>query len=69
MLLHNEREARDYVAERCSPSAFAALETFATRICFESKRQNLVAQSTLDSLWLRHIADSAQLLDHVSTLR
>jgi 16S rRNA (guanine527-N7)-methyltransferase len=31
----------------------------------ENERQNLVARPTLDSVWQRHIADSAQLLDRV----
>ncbi len=28
----------------------------------ENERQNLVSRASLDQLWLRHIADSAQLL-------
>ncbi|MBS0480736.1 MAG: 16S rRNA (guanine(527)-N(7))-methyltransferase RsmG [Proteobacteria bacterium] len=31
----------------------------------ENARQNLVSASSLDSVWQRHIADSAQLLGHV----
>jgi 16S rRNA (guanine527-N7)-methyltransferase len=31
----------------------------------ENSRQNLVAASSLDHVWQRHIADSAQLLAHV----
>ena len=30
----------------------------------ENQRQNLVAATSLDAIWLRHIADSAQLLAH-----
>ena len=41
----------------------SALESFAARLMRESKRQNLIAAATLETLWVRHIADSAQLLD------
>jgi 16S rRNA (guanine527-N7)-methyltransferase len=32
----------------------------------ENSRQNLVAKASETSIWMRHLADSAQLLDHVS---
>lgn len=66
MLLHNEEDARAFVRERCPEQSYSALEEFAKRLRKESLTQNLVASSSLDSLWLRHIADSAQLIDHVS---
>lgn len=66
MLLHNEDEARSFVRERCSGASFTALEALAGRLCEANAAQNLVSAATLPSLWLRHIADSAQLLDHVS---
>lgn len=66
MLLDNEDEARDFVAARCSSAAFAALERFAACLREANATQNLIAAATLDTIWLRHIADSAQLLDHVS---
>jgi 16S rRNA (guanine527-N7)-methyltransferase len=31
----------------------------------ESHSQNLIAQSTIDHIWMRHIVDSAQLILHV----
>lgn len=65
MLLRSEDQARAYVRKRCSHSAFEALEQFAQCLQEASALQNLVAATTLSSLWLRHIADSAQLLDHV----
>lgn len=40
----------------------ALLEEYVTRLRSESDRQNLVAASTLDSIWDRHILDSAQLV-------
>jgi len=38
------------------------LAAFAALLRSESERQNLIARSTLDNLWERHIADSAQLV-------
>ena len=67
MLLETEEEARAFVAARCgSPAAFQAVEEFATRLVEATRSQNLIAASTIPSVWLRHLADSAQLLDHVS---
>lgn len=41
------------------------LERFVTALLDESERQNLISRSTMPTIWQRHIADSAQLLDHV----
>lgn len=38
------------------------IERFVELLRAESKRQNLVSETTLDSLWDRHILDSAQLV-------
>ena len=38
------------------------LEAFADLLREENARQNLVSKGSLDQLWLRHIADSAQLV-------
>jgi len=40
----------------------ARLEDFASLLRLENERQNLVSKASLGQLWLRHIADSAQLL-------
>jgi len=40
----------------------ARLDAFAVLLREENERQNLVSRASLDQLWLRHIADSAQLL-------
>lgn len=37
-------------------------EAFAGYLHAENERQNLVSRSTMDQVWARHIADSAQLL-------
>ena len=38
------------------------LDAFGAMLREENARQNLVSRASLDRLWLRHIADSAQLL-------
>lgn len=38
---------------------------FAADLLEENKKQNLISRKSEDSLWLRHMADSAQLLLHV----
>src|SRR3546814_7900201 len=45
-----------------TPAAWAGLERFAAMLVAENGRQNLIAASTIPTLWVRHIADSAQLL-------
>lgn len=61
-----EAEARDFVSQRVSGAGMAKLERFVTLLVDEASRQNLIAKSTLPSIWSRHIADSAQLFDNVS---
>lgn len=64
-MIANEDQARVYVAARCSPSSFSAIEDFVRGLNQENERQNLVSAGSLARIWTRHIADSAQLLDHV----
>ncbi len=45
-----------------TPKQWQQLERFAALLIAESSQQNLVAASTIPTLWVRHIADSAQLL-------
>lgn len=40
------------------------LERFAALLIEENQRQNLVAKSTIDDLWTRHIDDAAQLVSY-----
>jgi 16S rRNA (guanine527-N7)-methyltransferase len=50
-------------AERTVPrETFEKVEAFAGLLRDENERQNLVARSTLATLWDRHLVDSAQLL-------
>jgi 16S rRNA (guanine527-N7)-methyltransferase len=60
----DESEARAWVERRFDVprETMARLDAFAVLLRAESGRHNLVSRSSLDQLWLRHIADSAQLL-------
>jgi 16S rRNA (guanine527-N7)-methyltransferase len=43
------------------------LEAFAVLLRLENERQNLVSQASLETLWQRHILDSAQLVRFAPT--
>ena len=60
----DETEARAWVERRFDVprETMARLDAFAALLREESQSHNLVSRSTLDQLWVRHIADSAQLL-------
>ncbi len=62
--LESEEEARRWIGDAFSPTAeqWARLERFTAMLIAENDRQNLIAASTIPTLWVRHIADSAQLL-------
>ena len=59
-----EEEGRAWLAAQfdVSRETWDALERFVTLLTDEAARQNLIAASTLPTIWSRHIADSAQLL-------
>ena len=59
-----EAEARAWVEREfdVSRETMDRLESFAALLREESVRHNLVSKATLDTIWSRHIADSAQLL-------
>lgn len=64
-----EEDAREFVRQRCDADAFETTEHFIGLLKEEAQRQNLVASASLDVVWARHIADSAQLLDHCAVHR
>lgn len=64
-MIEDEAQARAYLATLGDKVAFERLEVLAARLREENERQNLVSRNSLDHLWLRHFADSAQLLEHV----
>ena len=63
-LLDSEDGARAWIGEMFDPTAqqWERLDRFAAMLVAENDRQNLIAASTIPTLWVRHIADSAQLL-------
>ncbi len=65
-MIRDEVSARAYVAGHGDAQALERLELLLARLGEENARQNLVAAATLSIAWQRHLADSAQLLDHVS---
>lgn len=65
-IIQSEAEARAFVSERCDEQAMDRLGALAAALREENTRQNLVSKGSLEQVWVRHIADSAQLLDHVS---
>jgi 16S rRNA (guanine527-N7)-methyltransferase len=63
-LLNGEEAAREWIGEAFAPNAdqWRRLERFVDLLIAESEQQNLIAASTIPTMWVRHIADSAQLL-------
>ena len=57
-----EEEARETVRSLVEPPGFARLERFVALVIEENDRQNLIAHSTVSSIWNRHVLDSVQLL-------
>jgi 16S rRNA (guanine527-N7)-methyltransferase len=67
MILSNEAEAQAWLQTLPEWDTLVAerLETLAVLLAEENGRQNLVSAASMGEVWLRHIADSAQLLSHV----
>ena len=65
MILHNEGQARAFCGELTDAEGLRRLDRLAAMIVEENARQNLIAKASEASIWLRHLADSAQLLHHV----
>jgi 16S rRNA (guanine527-N7)-methyltransferase len=57
-----ELEAQAWIAARFGDAGVTAMTLLARLVRDEAVLQNLIAPSTIDSLWSRHIVDSAQLL-------
>ena len=58
----NEANAREWLSVQFDATANKRLAAFCDFVRRESTRQNLIAPSTMTSIWERHIVDSAQLL-------
>ena len=59
-----ESEARDWIGLRFGDAAVERVAAFASMVVAENERQNLIAPSTVNAIWTRHIVDSAQLVAH-----
>lgn len=66
-MIDSEAAARHFVESLPGLDSLAMdrLDRLADLLCTENARQNLVSAASLDSLWQRHVADSAQLVNHV----
>lgn len=58
----SDDEARAWAREQVGVSRETELASFVDMVRDEAANQNLVSASTLEAIWLRHIADSVQLL-------
>ncbi len=63
-ILDSEDAARTWIGDAFEPTPkqWNQLERFVDLLIAESAQQNLIAASTIPTMWVRHIADSAQLL-------
>lgn len=59
----SEEEARDWIRDRFGVPRETLLARLVDEVIAENHRQNLVAPSTIGTMWSRHIVDSAQLID------
>ncbi len=66
MILVDEEQARAFCAGLTDSAGRARLDRLAAMLVAENARQNLVAKTSEGAIWQRHLADSAQLLTHVS---
>ncbi len=64
-MIDSEEAARVYLAEIGGAHAVEQLDVLSRKLADENTRQNLVAARSLEHVWQRHFADSAQLLRHV----
>lgn len=62
--LDSEEAARGWIGETFAPTrdTWTKLDRFVDMLVAENAQQNLIAASTIPTIWVRHIADSAQLL-------
>ncbi len=57
-----EDEARTWVLERFGPVATERVAAFVAMVVEEAAHQNLIAPSTIPTIWERHVVDSLQLV-------
>jgi 16S rRNA (guanine527-N7)-methyltransferase len=66
MIVSNEEGARRFCAQLTDAAGMDRLDRLAAMVVAENARQNLMSKPSEQAIWLRHLADSAQLLMHVS---
>ena len=64
-LISGEAEASAYALGWGDARAGEQLEAYARLLLEENRHQNLISKLSEAQLWMRHLADSAQLLEHV----
>ncbi|QZD94169.1 16S rRNA (guanine(527)-N(7))-methyltransferase RsmG [Qipengyuania gelatinilytica] len=64
-MITSEAEARTFIEGLGGQGAIEKLEALAAALREENERQNLVSRGSLEEVWVRHFADSAQLIPHV----
>ena len=64
-ILNDELSARAYVETLADAAAIRRLELLISALIEENQRQNLISKPSEAQIWVRHIADSAQLLRFV----
>ncbi|WP_420606654.1 16S rRNA (guanine(527)-N(7))-methyltransferase RsmG [Novosphingopyxis sp.] len=62
-----EDEAKAWIAARgdVPHETLVSIERYIALLLGENQRQNLIARSTVDRIWARHIVDSIQLVDYL----
>jgi 16S rRNA (guanine527-N7)-methyltransferase len=65
VILTSEEDARAFCATLTDGAGMERLEQLASMVVEENARQNLIARSSEGAIWIRHLADSAQLLNNV----
>lgn len=63
-MIDSESGARAYVQSGWSEHAARDCELLVEHLRRENAVQNLISKTTLADIWVRHVADSAQLLQH-----
>lgn len=63
-MIASEEQARAFIRDGWGASACSVCEQLVEALREENDRQNLVSRGSLEYVWTRHIADSAQLLLH-----
>jgi len=64
-MAEDEAKAWLVAALNVSRETLDRLEAYRAMVLAETAHQNLIARSTFDVFWARHIVDSAQLLTHI----